>query len=95
MVSKGFSTGLLGMMGCGKAKLNTKVDGLTENFPMQRIYQADIELPTRNEIFVTIPVQAMPLAQQHDVVQVREIMLVICLTKTDQILGACRPVAEA
>lgn len=64
-------------MGGSKAKLNTKVVGLTEVFPMQRIDQADIELPTRDEDFVTISVQAIPLAQQHDVVQVRGIMLVI------------------
>lgn len=77
MVSKGFSIGWLGMMSCGKARLNTKVGDLAENFPMQRVGQADIGLPTRNEMFVTIPVQAIPLQQQHDVVQVRGIMLVI------------------
>ena len=67
MVSKGFSTGLLGMMGDGKARVDTKIDGLAGNFPMQRIDQADIRLPTRNDIFVTIPAQAIPLEQQHDV----------------------------
>lgn len=71
MVSKGFSTGLLGMMGDSKARSNTKVGGPDESFPMQRRDQADIELPAKNEISVTIPVQAIPLAQQHDVVQVK------------------------
>lgn len=64
-------------MGGGKARLNTRIGGLTENFPMQRMDQTDIGEPARNEIFVTIPVQTIPLEQQHDVVQARGIMPVV------------------
>lgn len=85
MVWKGFSIDRLGMVSCGRSRLDTKVGGLAENFPMQRVDQADIGPPTRNEIFVTTPVQAIPLQQQHDVVQVRGTMLVVASRETDEI----------